>query len=131
MREMLPIKSQSDVRLVDGFYCSRCQWERRFAEPRSIVADGWSATAKTAFEAHNCNNWARRQVQHFRLEHPAQETVLCDDFACAKVADYVEVDEHGHELCLCASHTSSGKYAAVLPARKPKPEVPYRSRAAA
>ena len=131
MREMLPIKAARDVRLVDGFYCSKCQWERRFDQAKAIVAGGSSATARASFDAHNCNDWARRQVQHFRLEHPAQETVLCDDFTCAKVADYLEVDEHGHEHCLCATHTSSGKHAAVLPARKPKPELPYRSRAAA
>jgi hypothetical protein len=131
MREMLPMKSSGKVRLMDGFCCSKCHWEQRFDEPKPIAGGGESAAARAAFDEHDCNDWAKREAQHFQLEHPPQVTVLCDDFTWRNAADYLELDEYGHEHRLCASHTSSGKHASVLTRREPNPELPYRSRSAA
>jgi hypothetical protein len=44
------------------------------------------------------------------------------------VADYLEVDDHGHEYRVCASHTASKTHASRLPTRKPTPVLPFRSR---
>jgi hypothetical protein len=47
------------------------------------------------------------------------------------VADYLEVDDHGHEYRVCAMHTDSKTHASRLPTRKPRPDLPFRVRPAA
>ncbi|HVH86740.1 MAG TPA: hypothetical protein VM912_08450, partial [Terriglobales bacterium] len=36
-------------------------------------------------------------MEFFQLHHPPDVTVLCDRRGCEQVADYLEVDDHGHE----------------------------------
>jgi hypothetical protein len=67
----------------------------------------------------------------FQLHHPPDVTVLCDRKGCEQVADYLEVDDYGHEYRVCTSHTDSKTHASRLPTRKPSPDLPFRSRPAA
>jgi hypothetical protein len=46
-------------------------------------------------------------MEFFQLHHPLNVTVLCDRKGCEQVADYLEVDDHGQEYRVCASHTDS------------------------
>jgi hypothetical protein len=71
------------------------------------------------------------RMEFFQLHHPPDMTVLCDREDCGQVADYLEVDDHGHEYRVCASHTDSKTHALRLPTRKPSPDLPFRSRPAA
>jgi hypothetical protein len=68
------------------------------------------------------------RMKFFHLHHPPDVTVLCDRKGCEQVADYLEVDDHGHEYRVCASHTDSKTHASRLPTRKPSPDLPFRSR---
>ena len=68
-------------------------------------------------------------MQHFYLEHPAEEVFLCEREGCNRIADYLEVDG-GREILLCSAHTSSRTYAACLPPRIPSITVSHRSRPA-
>ena len=70
-------------------------------------------------------------MEFFQLHHPLDVTVLCNRKGCGQVADYLEVDDHGHEYRVCASHTDSKAHASRLPTRKPNPDLPFRSRPAA
>ncbi len=70
-------------------------------------------------------------MEFFQLHHPLNVIVLCDRKGCEQVADYLEVDDHGNEYRACAVHTDSKTYALRLPARKPGPDLPLRSRPAA
>jgi hypothetical protein len=70
-------------------------------------------------------------MEFFQLHHPPDATVLCDRKDCEQVADYLEVDDHGHEYRVCASHTDSKTHASRLPTRKPSPDLPSRSLPAA
>jgi len=67
----------------------------------------------------------------YGLEHAAERIVLCDFMACENVADYIDVDEDGHEHFECAAHTNSTVHASRLPKRAPGAGYPYRSKAAA
>jgi hypothetical protein len=71
------------------------------------------------------------RMEFFQLHHPLNVIVLCDRKSCEQVADYLEVDDHGHEYRVCASHTDSKTHASRLPTRKPSPDLPFRSRPAA
>jgi hypothetical protein len=71
----------------------------------------------------------------FQLDHPLDETILCDNEGankegCDEIADYLEIDDQGHEFRLCKLHTSTDKHASQLPKRPPKSGLPYRSRPA-
>jgi hypothetical protein len=66
-------------------------------------------------------------MEFFQLHHPPNVTVLCDRKGCEQVADYLEVDDHGQEYRVCASHTDSKTHASRLPTRKPCPDLPFRS----
>jgi len=70
-------------------------------------------------------------MKHFQLEHPPDRTIVCDDMACEAVADYLEVNEDGHEYFVCANHTSGETHASRLPNRAPGDGYPYRSKPAA
>jgi hypothetical protein len=70
-------------------------------------------------------------MEVFKLHHPRDVTVLCDRNGFEQVADYLEVDDHGQEYRVCASHTDSKTYVLRLPMRKPSPDLPFRSRPAA
>jgi hypothetical protein len=37
------------------------------------------------------------RMEFYQLQHPLNATVLCDRKGCEQVADYLEVDDHGHE----------------------------------
>ena len=37
------------------------------------------------------------RMEFFQLHHPPDVTVLSDRKGCEEVADYLEVDDHGHE----------------------------------
>jgi hypothetical protein len=69
-------------------------------------------------------------MNFFQLHHPLDVTVLCDCKGCEQVADYLEVDDHGHEYRVCAMHTDSKRHASRLPTRKLSPDLPFRSRPA-
>jgi hypothetical protein len=69
-------------------------------------------------------------MEFFQLHHPLNVTVLCGRKGCEQVADYLEVDDHGHEYRLCAIHTDSKTHSSRLPTRKPSPDLPFRSRPA-
>ena len=69
-------------------------------------------------------------MEFFRLHHPLNLIVLCDRKGCEQVADYLEVDDHGQEYRVCASHTDSKTHASRLPTRKPSLDLPFRSRPA-
>jgi hypothetical protein len=70
-------------------------------------------------------------MEYFRLEHPSDKIVLCDRQNCRKVADYLEIDRQGHELRVCASHTTSEKYVSRLSERSPNLELSFKNRPAA
>jgi hypothetical protein len=70
-------------------------------------------------------------MEFFQLQHPLNASVLCDRKGCEQVADYLEVDDHGHEYRVCAVHTDSKTHSSRLPTRKPSPDFPFRSRPAA
>ncbi len=70
-------------------------------------------------------------MQFFGLYHPEDMTVLCDRQGCERVADYLEVDDHGREYRACAMHTASKTHASRLPARELSLGHPFRSRPAA
>ncbi len=75
----------------------------------------------------------KRKFEYFQLEHQRHEIVLCDNVGCEEVADYLALDEKGHEYRLCGSHTDNDNkpaHASQLPKRKPNPDLPYRSRSA-
>jgi len=69
-------------------------------------------------------------MEYFCLDHPSDEAILCGRPDCKMIADYLEVNEHGEEECVCAAHTSSVRHAAVLPMALPGAK-PSGSRAAA
>jgi len=80
-----------------------------------------------------CRIFGHRKIvrmEFFQLHHPLNVIVLCDRKGCEQVADYLEVDDHGHEYRLCASHTDSKTHSSRLPTRKPSPDLPFRSRSA-
>jgi hypothetical protein len=54
-------------------------------------------------------------MKYFRLDHPPDRLILCNRYKCEDIADYLEVNEHGGENCLCAAHTSSERHVSVLP----------------
>jgi len=54
-------------------------------------------------------------MKYFRLDHPPDRLILCNRYECEDIADYLEVNEHGGENCLCAAHTSSERHVSVLP----------------
>jgi len=69
----------------------------------------------------------------FQLDHPIDEIILCDNEGfnkqgCKDVADYLEIDDQGHESKSCERHKNSDKRASQLPKRQPSPELPYSSR---
>lgn len=66
-------------------------------------------------------------MDYYRTEHPATETLLCDHF-CDGVADYLEVNELGHEYLACRKHTASPRHAATLAKRTPNPRLPHRTK---
>jgi hypothetical protein len=70
-------------------------------------------------------------MEYFRLDHPPDRLVLCNRSNCEDIADYLEVNEHGREDFACAAHTSSERYASVLPTGLPSGADPHRSRPAA
>jgi hypothetical protein len=37
-------------------------------------------------------------MEYFRLEHPVDKVILCDDSVCNEIADYLELDEEDHAL---------------------------------
>lgn len=133
MRVMLQRRSAESERLVDGFYCSDCDWAHPFDHPKAVMGGSGNelAVAAGVFEQHDCAQYSKRETQHFQLEHPKQCTVLCD-YSCDQTADYLDVDEYGHERHLCEQHsklhTSDHKHAAVLPKRMPNSDLPYRSK---
>jgi hypothetical protein len=63
------------------------------------------------------------RMEFFQLHHPLNVIVLCDRKGCEQVADYLEVDDHGHEYRVCAMHTDSKTHASRLPTRKPSPDL--------
>lgn len=65
-------------------------------------------------------------MQIFQLQHPAHETVLCDD-GCDLTADYLELNEDREYRC-CPLHTHSAVHASRLPQRPMSARAPYRSR---
>ena len=65
-----------------------------------------------------CRIFGHRKIlrmEFFQLHHPLNATVLCDRKGCEQVADYLEVDDSGHEYRLCASHTDSKTHSSRLP----------------
>ena len=56
-------------------------------------------------------------MEHYRLEHPQDELILCERSDCEQIADYLELHEGGREELVCAAHTSSQRHASVLPGR--------------
>ena len=64
-------------------------------------------------------------MKYFRLNHPPDRLMLCNRSNCEKIADYLEINEHGGEYLACAVHTSSEKHVTVLPNG-----TPYESRPA-
>ena len=71
-------------------------------------------------------------MEYFRLNHPPDRLILCNRSPCEDIADYLEINEHGREDFVCAAHTSSQRYASVLPKGVPSGGGdPHRSRAAA
>jgi len=58
-------------------------------------------------------------MEYFCLDHPSDQLILCIRSRCENIADYLEVNEHGEEECVCAAHTSSVRHAAVLPIALP------------
>jgi hypothetical protein len=69
-------------------------------------------------------------MKYFRVEHPQDQLILCTRSKCKDIADYLEVNEHGGENCVCAAHTSSERHVSVLPKGVPSSEG-RRSRTAA
>jgi hypothetical protein len=69
-------------------------------------------------------------MKYFRMDHPPDQLIPCNRANCKKIADYLEVNEHGGENFACAAHTSSEKHASVLPKRVPSSEG-HQSRTAA
>jgi hypothetical protein len=69
-------------------------------------------------------------MEYFRLHHPPDRLILCDRSNCEDIADYLEVNEQNREAFVCAAHTSSQRYASVLPKGVPSAE-PHQSRPAA
>src|ERR1700719_933278 len=61
-------------------------------------------------------------MEYFRVDHPQHRLILCNRSNCEAIADYLEVNEQGHENFACAAHTSSGRHASVLPRGAPKPQ---------
>src|SRR5450755_1771739 len=62
-------------------------------------------------------------MEYFRLIHPPDRLIVCSRLNCEKIADYLEVNEHGGEYLTCAAHTSSERHASVLPASLPMLEM--------
>ena len=62
-------------------------------------------------------------MEFVQLHHPPDVAVLCDRKGCDQVADYfyLEVDDHGKEYRVCASHTESKTHALRLPMRNQQP----------
>jgi len=60
-------------------------------------------------------------MEYFRLIHPPDRLIVCSRSNCEKIADYLEVNEHGGEYLACATHTSSERHASVLPRGVPHP----------
>jgi hypothetical protein len=70
-------------------------------------------------------------MEYFLLEHPPDRLILCSRSGCEDIADYLEVNEQSHEEFVCAAHTSSQRYASVLPKGVPSGATPHGSRPAA
>lgn len=68
-------------------------------------------------------------MKYFRLNYPPDRLILCNRSNCEKIADYLEINEHGGEYLACAAHTSSEKHVTVLPNGVPNC-APYESRPA-
>jgi len=118
VRSMVPMKSAGSMMLIDGFYCSTCQWEDPFDEPTRMAGPGsGSAASLERFNNHKCDDFPSRERQYFQLDAGGR-TFHCD-FGCDSVAQIVEVDNYGHEYLVCLAHTSSNQRAAALPKRKP------------
>src|ERR1035438_6983325 len=93
----------------------------------------WDSTASADLNGL-CRIFGHRKIlnmEFFQLQHPLKATVLCDRKGCEQVADYLEVDDHGHEYRVCAMHTDSKTHTSRLPTGKPSPDLPFRSRPAA
>jgi len=69
-------------------------------------------------------------MKYFRLIHPSDRLIFCNRSNCEKIADYLEVNEHGGEYVACADHTSGERHAFVLPKGVPSSER-YECRLAA
>ena len=54
-------------------------------------------------------------MEYFCVDHPPDRLILCNRANCEDIADYLEINEHGHEDFACAAHTSSEMHASVLP----------------
>ena len=61
-------------------------------------------------------------MEYFRFDHPPDRVILCDRSKCEEIADYLEINEQGHEDLVCAAHTSSERHASVLPEGVPNAE---------
>jgi len=61
-------------------------------------------------------------VKYFRLDYPADRLILCHRSQCDDIAEALEINEQGGEDFACAVHTSSRRYAAVLPEGVPTSE---------
>jgi len=81
------------------------------------------------------NRWLFASLQdfmeYFCLDHPSDRLILCNRSTCEDIADYLEVNEQNREDFVCAAHTSSQRYASVLPKGVPSGAEPHRSRPAA
>ena len=66
-------------------------------------------------------------MEFFQLHHPPDVTVLCDRKGCEQVADYLEVDDHGHEGERGADSTSRMPMSRTC-SRKSLPKIASRSR---
>ena len=71
------------------------------------------------------------KMEHFQLKHPPDRIVTCDYMACGGVADYLEVNEEGHEYFVCADHTSIETHTSRLSERAPGDGYPYQNKPAA
>jgi hypothetical protein len=67
-------------------------------------------------------------MKYFRLDHPPDQLILCTRSKCERIADYLEVDEHGGEDFVCATHTSSERHASVLPKGIPSADLHHYSK---
>jgi hypothetical protein len=66
-------------------------------------------------------------MEYFQAEHPKTETFICDYAGCNQVADYLEINEQGHEYLACETHKTADRHASRLPKRAPNPALPHRT----